>query len=124
MGFGVIAVVFIYTTIANMFERPEGLRIAAIFIAGIIIISLLSRIMRSFELHASHVRLDRQALEFLSDVQDGPLAVISHEPLRISREAYMAKLNSADRGQSSALGPGGAFPRSNRGRFIGLRNGA
>jgi hypothetical protein len=95
VGFGVIAVVFIYTTIANMFERPEGLRIAAIFIAGIIIISLLSRIMRSFELHASHVRLDRQALEFLSDVQDGPLAVISHEPLRISREAYMAKLNSA-----------------------------
>ncbi len=94
-GFGIIAVVFIYTTIANMFERPEGIRIAAIFIAGIIVISLLSRIMRSFELHASHVRLDRQALEFLSDVQDGPLAVISHEPLRISREAYRDKLNSA-----------------------------
>ncbi|MBT8161724.1 MULTISPECIES: amino acid transporter [Arthrobacter] len=95
IGFGLIAVVFIYTTIANMFERPEGLRIAAIFIAGIILISLLSRIMRSFELHASHVRLDRQALEFLTDVQDGPLAVISHEPLRISREAYRDKLNSA-----------------------------
>ena len=95
IGFGLIAVVFIYTTIANMFERPEGLRIAAIFIAGIIVISLLSRIMRSFELHATHVRLDRQALEFLTDVQDGPLAVISHEPLRISREAYQAKLNSA-----------------------------
>lgn len=94
-GFGAIAVVFIYTTIANIFERPEGIRIAAIFIAGIIIISLLSRIRRSFELHATHVHLDRQALEFMSEVLDGPLAIISHEPLRISADAYEDKLTSA-----------------------------
>ena len=43
VGFGVIAVVFIYTTVANIFERPEGIRIAAFFILGIIVISLLSR---------------------------------------------------------------------------------
>ena len=34
VGFGVIAVVFIYTTVANIFERPDGIRIAAFFIAG------------------------------------------------------------------------------------------
>ena len=95
VGFGIIAVVFIYTTIANIFERPEGIRIAAVFIAGIIVISLLSRVRRSFELHATHVHLDREALEFMSDVLDGPLAIISHEPLRLSAEAYREKLTSA-----------------------------
>ncbi|GAC1488982.1 MAG: APC family permease [Pseudarthrobacter sp.] len=95
VGFGIIAVVFVYTTIANIFERPEGIRIAAVFIAGIIIISLLSRVRRSFELHATHVHMDRQALEFMSEVVDGPLAIISHEPLRISAEAYEDKLTSA-----------------------------
>ena len=95
IGFGIIAVVFIYTTIANIFERPEGIRIAGVFILGIIIISLLSRVRRSFELHATHVHLDRQALEFMSDVLDGPLAIIAHEPLRISAEAYEDKLTSA-----------------------------
>lgn len=95
IGFGVIAVVFIYTTVANIFERPEGIRIAAIFILGIIVISLLSRVRRSFELHATHVHMDREALEFMSEVLDGPLAIISHEPLRLSEAAYREKLTSA-----------------------------
>ncbi len=58
VGFGVIAVLFVYTTVTNIFERPEGIRIAGFFILGIISISLLSRVLRSFELHATHVRLD------------------------------------------------------------------
>jgi hypothetical protein len=95
VGFGVIAVVFIYTTVANIFERPEGIRIASVFILGIIVISLLSRVRRSFELHATHVHLDREALEFMSDEVDGPLRIIAHEPLRLSAEAYRQKLESA-----------------------------
>jgi hypothetical protein len=94
-GFGVIAMVFIYTTVANIFERPEGIRIAAFFIVGIIVISLLSRIRRSFELHATHVHMDRQALEFMSSDLDGPISIIAHEPLRLSPEAYRDKLGSA-----------------------------
>ncbi|MGO4227433.1 amino acid transporter [Arthrobacter sp. YAF34] len=95
LGFGAIAVVFIYTTVANIIERPEGIRIAAFFIAGIILISLLSRIRRSFELHATHVHMDRQALEFMSSNLDGPLAIIAHEPQRLTPEAYRDKLTSA-----------------------------
>ncbi|MFF2032127.1 amino acid transporter [Arthrobacter sp. NPDC058192] len=94
-GFGIIAVVFIYTTVANIFERPEGIRIAAFFILGIIAISLLSRIGRSFELHATHVRMDTPALEFLAANETGPIALIAHEPLRLSAEAYRDKLTSA-----------------------------
>lgn len=95
VGFGVISVVFAYTTVANIFERPEGIRIAAIFILGIIVISLLSRVRRSFELHATRVHLDQQALEFMSSALDGPIAIIAHEPLRMSAEAYRDKLESA-----------------------------
>jgi hypothetical protein len=95
VGFGVIAVVFIYTTVANIIERPEGIRIASVFILGIIVISLLSRVGRSFELHATRVHLDREALEFVSDELDGPIRIIAHEPLRMTAEAYRQKLESA-----------------------------
>jgi len=94
-GFGLVAVVFIYTTVANIVERPEGIRIAAFFIAGIIVISLLSRIGRSFELHATHVRLDRTALEFVAADESGPIGIIAHEPRRLTAEAYRDKLTSA-----------------------------
>ncbi|WP_018775951.1 amino acid transporter [Arthrobacter sp. 131MFCol6.1] len=95
IGFGIIAVVFIYTTVANIFERPEGIRIAAFFILGIIVISLLSRVRRSFELHATHVRMDTPALEFLAANESGPIAIVAHEPLRLSAQAYLDKLTSA-----------------------------
>ncbi|MDQ0823633.1 hypothetical protein QFZ79_001378 [Arthrobacter sp. V4I6] len=95
IGFGTITVVFTYTTIANIIERPEGIKIAGIFILGIIVISLLSRIRRSFELHATRVHLDQEALQFMSSNLDGPISIIAHEPRRISAEAYRDKLRSA-----------------------------
>lgn len=94
-GFGVIAVVFIYTTVANIIERPEGIRIAGFFILGIILISLLSRVLRSFELHATHVRFDQKAIEFITAIEDGPIGIISHEPLRQTAKAYRDKFDSA-----------------------------
>nr|WP_286394517.1 amino acid transporter [Pseudanabaena mucicola] len=39
--FGSITFVFIYTTIANIIERPDGIKIAAIFIAIIVVTSLV-----------------------------------------------------------------------------------
>ncbi|WP_457964747.1 amino acid transporter [Arthrobacter sp. D1-29] len=95
IAFGAIAMVFSYTTVANVVERPDGIRIAGLFILGIIVISLLSRVRRSFELHATHVHLDRQALEFLAPNLEGPISIIAHEPLRITAEAYRDKLASA-----------------------------
>ncbi|WP_284975099.1 amino acid transporter [Arthrobacter sp. efr-133-TYG-104] len=95
VAFGVITAVFGYTTVANIIERPEGIRIAAIFIAGIIAISLLSRVRRSFELHATHVHMDSAALEFMFDDDDGPIRIIAHEPRRLTAEAYREKLTSA-----------------------------
>ena len=84
-----------YTTVANIFERPEGIRIAGFFILAIMAISLLSRVLRSFELHATHVRLDTEALQFVTSAVAGPIGIIAHEPLRLSAEAYRRKLASA-----------------------------
>src|SRR5207249_3288480 len=49
-GYGAITVVFVYTTTAVIIEKPDGIKIAACFIATIIIVSLLSRSMRATEL--------------------------------------------------------------------------
>ena len=87
--------VFVYTTVANIFERPEGIRIAGFFILGIIGISLLSRVLRSFELHATHVRLDTAGPGVHGGELSGPIGIIAHEPLRQTAEAYRQKLASA-----------------------------
>lgn len=92
IGFGAITLVFLYTTIANIVERPDGLKIALIFTAIIVIVSFLSRIRRSLELRASDVHMDQRALEFVSGADEGTLRIIAHEPRKISPAAYRRKL--------------------------------
>ena len=48
--YGLITIVFFYTTGANIVERPEGLKIASFFILAIAVSSLISRAWRSTEL--------------------------------------------------------------------------
>ncbi|MDJ0114327.1 amino acid transporter, partial [Rhodococcus erythropolis] len=48
VGFSFVAVLFVYTTIANIFERPDGVKVASFFIAAIMVVSFLSRISRAF----------------------------------------------------------------------------
>jgi hypothetical protein len=62
-----IAAIFVYTTVLNMFERPEGLKIASIFIASIIFASLVSRVMRSTEIRIEGVDYDGTAERFVHD---------------------------------------------------------
>lgn len=66
--FVAILLVFIYTTVANMFERPEGLQIASFFIIAILSTSLISRAMRSLELRILDVQFDAAANEFVDQV--------------------------------------------------------
>lgn len=65
--FGLIAVVFAYTTILNIVERPDGIRIASLFIVTIVVISLVSRFWRTLELRVNRVDLDLAALHFVND---------------------------------------------------------
>src|SRR5262249_18370394 len=49
-GYSAITAVFLYTTALNMWERPDGVKIASIFIAAIIVTLLLPRVARAREL--------------------------------------------------------------------------
>lgn len=93
VAFGVIAVIFLYTTVVNVIERPDGVRIAGLFILGILIISILSRIRRSFQLRATSVTFDSAARSFVDTdaTANGRVLIVSHEPDVNTAEEYKAK---------------------------------
>lgn len=92
IGFGVISAVFLYTTILNVIERPDGVKIGACFIAGIILISLLSRLGRAFELRVTHVELDEMAERFIQDISRRTPRFIANEPDRRDVAEYRDKI--------------------------------
>jgi hypothetical protein len=81
--FFVVCLVFIYTTIANMIERPDGIIIASIFIACVLAISLFSRFWRSEEMRLKEFRFADDAARMLwTDIcLDGTFQVlVPHRP--------------------------------------------
>ena len=81
--FFVVCLVLIYTTIANMIERPDGIVIASIFIACVLAISLFSRFWRSEELRLKEFRFADDAARMLwTDIcLDGTFQVlVPHRP--------------------------------------------
>ena len=76
--YGLITLVFIYTTIVNIFERPEGIKIATFFIGAIIATSLISRIWRSTELRVREIDFDEEALRFIQEESDGTVRLIAN----------------------------------------------
>jgi len=78
--FAVITAVFVYTTIANIIERPEGVKIASCFIGGIIVVSFFSRVVRAFELRVTAVHLDETAEWLIREAGLGPLRIVANEP--------------------------------------------
>ncbi|HST51095.1 MAG TPA: hypothetical protein VLJ61_03715 [Pyrinomonadaceae bacterium] len=68
LPFLLIAVVFAYTTIQNIHERPEGIKIASLFILTIIATSFLSRVWRTTELRVEKVELDDEAQRFIANL--------------------------------------------------------
>ncbi len=95
IGFAIVSLAFIYTTVANSIERPDGLKIAALFIMGIIVVSFLSRIRRAFELRATYVRLDDAAAEYVAAADTETLRIIAHDPKHDDAGAYRRKLEQA-----------------------------
>ena len=89
---GLLNLVFAATTVANMVERPDGLKIAACFIASVLIVSLVSRVLRSYELRATGVTFDETAAGFLrAAVPAGVINVIANEPNERDQREYLAK---------------------------------
>jgi hypothetical protein len=87
--------IFAYTLVANMVERPEGIKIASFFIAAIVAASLLSRAIRSTELRISSVRLSPQAQAFVDDIAPHPVRIVAHRPDKRTEQEYDKKERQA-----------------------------
>lgn len=92
VAFAVISAVFLYTTVVNVIERPDGVKIGACFIAGIMLVSLLSRLARAFELRVTSVSLDPMAERFVRDMASRKLRFIANEPDRRDKAEYRDKI--------------------------------
>ncbi|MEU6661834.1 amino acid transporter [Streptomyces sp. NPDC046821] len=93
IGFGVIAAVFLYTTVVNVIERPDGVKIGACFIAGIILVSLASRLARAFELRVTSVTLDNLAERFVRDIAHRRIRFVANEPDNRDLTEYREKID-------------------------------
>jgi hypothetical protein len=90
--FVIISFVFVYTFLNTILRQPDGIRIAACFIAGIIVVSLVSRVWRSTELRVTNVVLDETAKRFIEEAsQHGPVRVIANHPDERDGREYLLK---------------------------------
>ncbi|MFJ5228931.1 amino acid transporter [Kitasatospora sp. NPDC088391] len=93
IGFAAIAAVFLYTTAINIAERPDGVKIGACFIAGIVLVSLASRLARAFELRVIDVQLDEVAERFVRDTAHRTIRFIANEPSGRDLAEYRDKVH-------------------------------
>ena len=77
-GFMLISLVFVYTTLTNIYERPDGIKIASVFIFAIIATSFISRAMRSTEVRINKIVLDDKAKEFLDELAEGEIRIVTN----------------------------------------------
>jgi hypothetical protein len=92
IAFAVISLIFVYTTLANVYERPDGVKIAACFIAAILAVSLLSRLYRAFELRVAHIDADEVALGFVRECGRRQIRLVANEPDNRDAREYSEKI--------------------------------
>jgi hypothetical protein len=90
-GYLLIALVFLYTTTLNLAEQPEGIKIASLFIAGIIVVSFISRALRSTELRVDGVELSETARQFIEEAKRGTIRIIANRQDRGDVDEYRLK---------------------------------
>jgi hypothetical protein len=78
-----ITLIFFYITIQNIRVQPSGLVIAVCFIVAIVVVSIVSRVLRSTELRINRVVIDRVADSMLrAAIRNGRLRLVTHDPMR------------------------------------------
>jgi amino acid transporter len=92
-GFGVLTAILAYALVDNIREKPDGIAISAMFILGIIAISLISRVTRTTELRADRIVFDEAARRFIADslAHDGGLNLIANRRQSGDRAEYVEK---------------------------------
>jgi hypothetical protein len=80
LGFGLVALIFIYALVENVIEKPNDIAISAGFILGILIISVVSRVSRTTELPAERLLFDEQATRYVDEASSaGALHIIANK---------------------------------------------
>jgi len=78
-AYALISIVFVYTTITNIVERPDGIKIASMFIFAIIFASFISRALRSTELRIDKIEMDETARAFIDELSsDGEIRIVTN----------------------------------------------
>ncbi|MBS1791157.1 MAG: amino acid transporter [Acidobacteria bacterium] len=90
-AFLIITLVFAYTMVDNIIVRPEGIKIASLFIFGIIGVSFISRALRSTELRVDGVELNEMALQFIEEAKTGTIRIVANRPDRGDIDEYRLK---------------------------------
>ncbi|MET4583435.1 amino acid transporter [Conyzicola nivalis] len=93
VGFTVLTVVLLYALIANVVEKPDGIAISSLFIAGIIAVSLISRVYRATELRVERIEFNATAQRLIAETlaEGGQINVIANRRETGKREEYAEK---------------------------------
>jgi len=86
--FLLVALIFVYTTIMNILERPEGLKISSFFIVTILFVSFVSRATRSTELRITGIELTPDAADILRTVGNQTVRFVPRRPRPRTREDF------------------------------------
>jgi len=93
LGFAITTLIFTYTTIVNIVQRPDGLKIALFFIGAIVLTSLFSRLSRATELRVDQIDIDETALAFIQEAaQSGTIRLIANKRQGHEGERYQKAL--------------------------------
>ncbi|MEU4221667.1 amino acid transporter [Actinoplanes sp. NPDC026623] len=79
-GLALLTAVLAYALGANVVDKPDGIAISAMFVAGIVVVSLISRVARTTELRADRIEFDDAARRFVTDTlnRDGQINLIAN----------------------------------------------
>ncbi|GHB59128.1 amino acid transporter [Streptomyces cirratus] len=105
-GFAVLTAVLLYALVANIVDKPDGITISGMFIAGIIVVSLISRVSRTTELRADRIVFDDAARRFVTDTlaYDNAINIIANRREAGDRAEYAGK-ELEQRGTNPVPGP-------------------
>jgi hypothetical protein len=79
-AFSLLTLILSYALVENVIEAPDGLAISMMFIAGILAVSLASRLTRALELRVDDVQLDAKAQLFIRDCARRTIRLVANEP--------------------------------------------
>ncbi|WP_275947772.1 amino acid transporter [Streptomyces sp. T21Q-yed] len=92
-GFALLTAILLYALVANIVDKPDGITISGMFIAGIIAVSLISRVSRTTELRADRIVFDPDARRFITDTlaHDNAINIIANRRQAGDGAEYSAK---------------------------------